>query len=131
MAGTYVRLNRTVMKRMGREASAAAAWRATQSAARLARENIAKKDRIATGEMLRSIKAEKVGYAKYKVGSDKSYAKYQEFGVRPFGPKRAKVLRFKPKRQNFYVFAHWVRGFEGAHFLRDALRSLSLSDWLP
>lgn len=66
----------------------------------------------------------------WEVGSKKDYFKYHEWGTRDHGPRRARVLRFKPGGSSDFVFAKWVRGIRAGHFLQNALGSLSESDYL-
>lgn len=98
-----------------------------------AKRNITAKGRVDTGRLRNSIVAE---YSRstatqiwWKVGSNLNYAIYQEEGTRAHGPRRARVLRFKPKGSNSFVFAKRVRGVTPAHFLKDALERLSASDY--
>lgn len=87
--------------------------------------------RTNTGAMQRSVKIKKQADAWYKVYSDLHYTIYQEKGIGPVTPTRAKALRFKPKGSGSFVFAMRTRGFDGGHFFRRALRSLRLPDFLP
>ena len=100
-----------------------------RSIRRRVRSNIVQAGRVDTGEMIRSIKAEQAGNGRWKVYTRLPYAKYQEHGIGPVTPKRAKALRFKPKGSGVFVFAQRTRGFPGAHFFRDAFRSASLRDF--
>lgn len=93
------------------------------------RANIRASGRRNTGKMHDSIRVVQTGDAKYSVGSDLPYYKFQEFGRGPVRPIRAKFLRFKPKGSNKFVFAKYVRPDPGGHFLRDARRALSLRDF--
>jgi hypothetical protein len=76
-----------------------------------------------------------------RVGTDVSYAQFVEEGTGLYGPrhakiypKRAKVLVFTPRKKSAsgsfikaknrtQVFARWVRGSRGVHFLRDGLKA--------
>lgn len=100
---------------------------------RRARKNIIRKGRVDTGRLRDSIEV-KVDRqtnteAMYSVGSSVPYARYQEEGIGPVYPRRAKVLRFKPKGSSTFVFAHRTRGFKGAFFMREAWRSLRTRDF--
>ena len=98
-----------------------------------ARDNLVKAGRYRTGALLLSLKAKTVlranGRVAFLVGSDMPYAVFQEKGVGPFGPKRAKVLRFKPKGSGAYVFARYVKGFKGAFYFKKALAKVNIRDF--
>lgn len=102
-----------------------------------ARSNIVAAGRVDTGELGRSGKVLKVPtdhplVAKYSVTFNAPYAGWQEEGVKgPIVPKKAKALRFKPKGSSVFIFRKSVKGFPGAHFMRDALRALTIRDFLP
>lgn len=81
--------------------------------------------------MKRSVHTKKQANGWYKVYSDLHYTIYQEKGIGPVTPVRAKALRFKPKGSGQFVFAQRTKGFPGGHFFRNAMRSLSLQDFLP
>lgn len=85
--------------------------------------------RIDTGLLRNSIRTQRVGDAHWQVGSDVDYALYQHEGVRPFGPKRKRFLRFIPKGGSTYVFAKRVRGFRGIKYLTRALDRLTARDF--
>jgi hypothetical protein len=57
------------------------------------------------------------------------YAKYQEFGTRAHGPKRAKFMVFQIRGSGPLIFAKWVRGVTPAHFMRDAIQAVKASDY--
>lgn len=57
------------------------------------------------------------------------YSAYQEYGTRAHGPVRAKFLVFTPKGSSKKVFAKWVRGVTGIHFMRRAAQLLKPSDF--
>lgn len=100
-----------------------------------ARRNLRAADRHRTGALGRSIKVTKMATStpmkpKFRVGTNLQYGRYQEWGIGPVVPKRAKVLRFKPKGSNTFVFAMRTRGFKGAHFMRDAYRATTKKDFL-
>jgi hypothetical protein len=44
-------------------------------------------------------------------------------------PRRAKMLRFRPKGSGTFVFARSVAGVKGVPYLKDALNSLTISDF--
>jgi len=110
-----------------------AAARAAEATRRVAQANIRAKDRINTGAMMNNMRVEKVDGGlepRYKItpGGD-GYAKYQEFGTRAHGPKRAKVMAFKIRGKGPTIFAKWVRGVTAAHFMRDAIQAVKASDY--
>lgn len=100
-----------------------------------AKQNITSAGRVDTGALRNDIKTRRIssegGGVWYEVGSDLPYAVFQHEGVRgPVLPRRAKVLRFKPKGSKSFVFARSTKGFKGVPFLTDALRALSEQDYL-
>lgn len=109
--------------------------RAVQAAAYVtrdrARSNLAAAGRHATGALSRSIEARQAGPFTWTVGSPLEYAVYQEFGVGPIRPRRAKILRFKPKGSAVHIFRPYSSGFPPAYFLRGAYRSLTTADFVP
>lgn len=110
--------------------------------------------RVNTGLLMQSIESRQVTKnafrVTYEVGSRLSYAITQHEGVEgPVLPKRALVLRFKPKpgspppppkigkngkvlkrkpNPGGWVFARSTKGFEGIHYLTRALDKLSARD---
>ena len=114
--------------------SAKAARRAARLTAQRARANVSRAGRIDTGRMRQSIEVHTENrrrlHPAYVVGPRVAYAKYQEHGTRAHGPKNAKVMRFTPKGSNKVVFAKWVKGVKPAHFMRDALNSVKVRDFV-
>lgn len=110
-----------------------AVQRAAGRARDYARENLTKDGRVDTGRLRNSIRYERRSrgdrVSNYVVGSDLQYAIFQEEGTRAHGPRRAKVMRFKPKGGSAFVFARWVRGVTASHFLRRAAQRLSPRDF--
>lgn len=78
----------------------------------------------------RKVRADGTG-ATWEVGSNQPYTIFQEKGTRAHGPVRARFLVFTPKGSNVTVFAKWVRGVTGAHFLRNAVNAATVQDFLP
>ena len=112
------------------------AGRAAQRTSTRIRGNIVSSGRVNTGAMLASTKARRDKrsnriHPAYLVGPSKFYTKYQEFGTRAHGPVKAKALRFRPKGSGSFVYAKWVRGVTGAHFVQRALDDLTVADFLP
>ena len=132
MAANRVRVNLNHPKAMAyiRERGRASVLRAAQTTQRRARANLARSGRINTGALTQSIDIRVTGPMRYSIGSDLPYAIYQEKGIGPVYPVRAKALRFKPKGSNVFVFAQRTRGFEGAHYMRKAYRSLTVADFM-
>lgn len=111
-----------------------AVWRAAGKVRDRAKKNITNAGRVNTGALRNSVTAQRVRGGRagvwYEVGSNLAYAIYQHEGTQgPIYPKRATVLRFKPKGSNTYVFAKKVQGVTGVPYLTDALRSLTISDF--
>lgn len=98
-----------------------------------AKMNITRAGRVDTGALRNSIVARRITGRSgvwYEVGSDLPYAIYQHEGVTgPIVPRRAKVLRFKPKGSGAFVFAPSVSGFKGEPYLTQALDSLTINDF--
>lgn len=94
-----------------------------------ARRNIAKLGRIDTGRMSQAMYSKRTGQLEYEVGSPVHYAGYQEHGTKGHGPRRAKVMRFKPKGGKGFVFAKYVRGITPGKFLENALKDLTPDDF--
>lgn len=113
--------------------SEAAEWAARRTRNRV-RHEIRKSGRIDTGRMHDSIEISEARRARnrvtYNVGSALDYTLYQNEGIGPVYPVRAKVLRFKPKGSNQYVFARRTRGFKGAKFYQKALSHLRAQDYV-
>lgn len=127
---TRIVINQFAAARLGLLCADESAQRAASISARRARRNTWAAQRIKTGALSRSYTSRKMAMAHYKVYSPLFYADYQEWGVRPFGPKRAQYLRFVPKGGTQFVFAKWVRGFPGGHMLRNTLNQLNVGDFL-
>jgi hypothetical protein len=111
------------------------AKRAAHHAQRRAKAGIVAAGRVRTGAMLASIRVKKMRNpsplsSSYRVGSDLKYTVYQERGVRAVHARPGGVLVFKPKGVNSFVFARSTKGFPGAHFMRDAVRSLTVSSFV-
>lgn len=93
-------------------------------------EEVIRARRVRTGALASSWEMTQVGPAAYRIWSPVPYAKYQEWGVGPFGPKTKSHLAFVPKGGTKVVFAKHVKGFKGAHMMQKALGRLSLRDFL-
>lgn len=100
----------------------------------LAKMDLTRTNRIDTGRLRNSIISQRVsapaGQVRYEVGSPLPYAIYQHEGVKgPVYPRRAKVLRFKPKGSNHFVFAQHTKGFMGVPYLTRSLARLTVNDF--
>lgn len=94
------------------------------------------KGRIDVGDLRRSIEVTESVFddnrAIFRVGSRLPYALAQHNGVKgPIRPRRAKVLRFKPKGSKTFVFARQVKGFTGIYYLTNALKVTKPSEFRP
>ena len=112
-----------------------AVWRASGRVRDRAKMNVRNAPRVDTGAMMNSIVGRRLRGGKagvwYEVGSALPYAIYQHEGTTgPIVPRRAKVLRFKGSGGSF-VFTKSVRGVTGVPFLTDALKTLTINDFLP
>jgi HK97 gp10 family phage protein len=132
-SGVRLRLDAKAAITYADSQSQKAARRAARIAVQRAKSNVARKGRIDTGRMRASIEVHsekrKRLHPAYVVGPRVKYGKYQEFGTRAHGPKKARVMRFTPKGSNRVVYARWVRGVKAAHFMRDALNSVNVRDY--
>lgn len=113
-----------------------AVWRAAGVVRDRAKVNITTAGRIDTGAMRNDIQARRLRGGRagvwYEVGGTLPYTIYQHQGVEgPIVPRRAKVLRFKPGGSSTFIFRPQVNGFRGEPFLTDALKTLTLNDFLP
>lgn len=115
----------------------ASAYRAASRVAARANANVRAAGRVATGQLAQSYVARQSRnprgqfQAGYEVSSPLERALWQEEGIGPVVPKRASVLRFKPKGSSVFIFRPRTKGFPGAHQLRDAYNAIGLSDYLP
>jgi hypothetical protein len=135
-AKVEVRLDTRLINPMLANLSDATAKRAAIRVRDRARSNVVAKGRVNTGRLLHSITARSMvrpaaGSARYAVGSSLDYASYQEEGIGPVHARPGHVLRFRPKGSAVFIFRPRTRGFPGAHFMRDAYRSIKLQDFLP
>ena len=130
-----IELNRSEIARLKRRVTHTGAKAAATIARDRARQNIARKGRVNTGAMMRKVNVREVlrsdDKSIFEVIAEAEYSGYQEEGIGPVYPVRAKFLRFKPKGKSTFVFAKKTRGFKGAHFMRDAMRAVKLSDFMP
>ena len=97
-----------------------------------AKRNVRAAGRVDTGALMQSIQVQQLQQGpvqRWKIYSPLDYATYQHEGVKPFGPRRAKVLRWKAKAGGGYVFSKRSSGVKATPFLREAAESLSIGDF--
>lgn len=98
-----------------------------------AKRNLTTDGSVDTGRLRQSVRYQRIpssrGSVTYEVGTDVFYGEYLEEGTRAHGPRRARVLRFKPKGASGFVFARRVRGVRATRWLSRALSRLSASDY--
>lgn len=98
-----------------------------------AKRNLTTDGSVDTGRLRQSVRYQRIpssrGSVTYEVGTDVFYGEYLEEGTRDHGPRRARVLRFKPKGASGFVFARRVRGVRATRWLSRALSRLSASDY--
>lgn len=98
-----------------------------------AKRNLTADGSVDTGRLRQSVRYQRIpssrGSVTYEVGTDVFYGEYLEEGTRDHGPRRARVLRFKPKGASGFVFARRVRGVRATRWLSRALSRLSASDY--
>ncbi len=133
---TYVRVRFKGPIRADKVADIAkrAALKATKRTQGRIQRNIKAAGRVDTGRMVNSVTIERVPgkhplNPTFSVGARTPYAAYQEFGTRAHGPATKRFMAFNPKGSRSTVFAKWVRGVRGAHFVRNAARLIRPSDF--
>lgn len=89
---------------------------------------------VNTGALRQDIKSYALSaspvHSTHRVASDMRYSEWQHQGVRgPIVPRRAKVLRFKPKGARTFIFRPRTRGFPGTFFLTRAAAKLKVRDF--
>lgn len=112
-----------------------AAYSAAQKARGYVISEIRAAGRVKTGRMIAGMQVRKVAggplLSRYEVSSSAPYTMFQNDGTRPHGPVRAKVLAFVPKGGSQVVFAKWVKGVQGAHFMEKGLARVRAQDFQP
>lgn len=131
-----VTMNKAEFQRMNdRGTIAQGTWKAAGRTRDRAKMELTTQGRVNTGRLRNSVVARRVrGRRKgvfYEVGSPLKEAIHQHEGTRAHGPRRAKLLRFKPKGAKAFVFAKRVRGVKPSKFLTRALQKLRTSDFIP
>lgn len=118
------------LERRFRREEVESARRAADATEKRVKDNIISSGRVDTGRMHDTIHQEQAGPTHIKVVSGAPYTIYQEKGIGPVRPTKAKALRFKPKGSGTFVFAMRTKGFPGAHFFGKAFRAIRLQDFL-
>ena len=67
----------------------------------------------------------------YEVGSPLKIVDWQEMGVGPIYPRKAKALRFQPRGRSYFIFVKSTKGIPEHRFIRAALRQLTARDCIP
>lgn len=90
--------------------------------------------RVDTGQLRNQVESEtylKGDEVVARVTSHAGHTLYVHEGTTgPIRPRRARVLRFKPRGARAYVFVPEVSGIKATPFLTDALAELTISDLL-
>lgn len=134
-----VSLNEAALRGLAETQVAEAQQRAAARVRDLAKAEITAAGRVGVGDMRDMIDAETVvegTTVRSRVTARAKHSVYQHRGTgihgpsgQPIVPRRAKVLRFKPKGAQTFVFAREVEGVEPLPFLTNALARLDLSAW--
>lgn len=99
-----------------------------------AKLNLTAAGRVDTGQLRNQVESETVLRGQdvvSRVVSRAAHTMYVHDGTTgPIVPRRARVLRFKPRGAVAYVFTPQVEGIAATPFLTDALRELSIDDIL-
>ena len=111
-----------------------AAYKAAQKARGYIIAEIRAANRVKTGRMQSGMQVRTIASSdlarRYEVSSSAPYTIFQNNGTRAHGPRTAKALRFIPKGGSDYVYAKWVRGIQGAHFMEKGVARVRASDFL-
>lgn len=125
-----VNIDMSKLERRFRRDEEEAVRRAADVTEKRVKDNIISSGRVDTGRMHDTIHQERLGPKRIKIASEAPYTIYQEKGIGPVTPTKAKALRFKPKGSGTFVFAMRTKGFPGAHFFGKAFRAIRLQDFL-
>lgn len=110
-----------------------AAYLAAQKARGYIISEIQKAGRIDTGRMIAGLQVRKVATGplvrRFEVSSSAPYTMFQNDGTRAHGPRRANFMVFSPKGGGGVVFAKWVKGIQGAHFMEKGLARVRAGDF--
>jgi hypothetical protein len=111
-----------------------AAYKAAQHARGYIMSEIRSAGRVDTGKMIAGMQVRKIGSTAlkvaYEVSSSAPYTMFQNAGTRAHGPRTKKMLAFVPKGGSKVVFAKWVRGVTGAHFMEKGLMRVRMEDFV-
>ncbi len=149
--GVTVRLQNLTLDQARITAPGSVVYRSVQRAAARTRDrakvNLTRTGRIDTGRLRNSIAYEMMVFqgrtaggqfasnmVSATIGTDVEYARYIHDGTANNGtgfiyPRRAKVLRFKPRGAPGFVYARRVRGIKATPFLAEALEQVKVSDF--
>lgn len=133
-ASVRIKWNNPAIKKVTKDVAEQSVARAAGRTRDRAKTIIHQAGRVDEGSLANSLYSKRLGFVDggyaYEVGSELPYAIYQHEGVKgPVYPRRAKVLRFKPKGSNEYVFARSTKGFKGVPFLEKARAMLTMEDY--
>ena len=96
------------------------------------KQNIVDANNIDVGRLYQSISAwftSETNRAVAYIGTELFYAKWVNRGRGWVFPRRAKMLRFKPKGSGVFIFAKQARPYAGSRFLDKAQEALRDSDF--
>ena len=136
------RLNESEVEAAVRHHVTKAVRRAQRRTRDRAKAELTKAGRVDTGRLRNSIVSEVVEPSgqvlRGRVVADVDYADYVHQGTgvygprgRPIVPRRARVLRWRPRGSSAFVFRPEVRGVEPTPFLKRARERVNPSDYLP
>lgn len=131
MAKVRVEIDRAKLDRILTDARTESSHRGALATSKKVKENITRSGRVDTGRMRNQVSARKSREGWWMVQGSAPYTGFQEFGTGPRIYPKGKFLVFKPKGSNSFVFAKSVRGVSAGNFFKNALASLSVSDFLP
>lgn len=111
-----------------------AAYLAAQKARGYVISEIQKAGRVDTGRMIAGLQVRKVASGpllrRFEVSSSAPYTMFQNDGTRAHGPRNAEFMVFTPKGGGGIVFAKWVKGVQGAHFMEKGLARVRVADYV-
>ncbi|QSM01228.1 hypothetical protein QDA08_gp33 [Microbacterium phage NoodlelyBoi] len=111
-----------------------AAYRGAQKTRGFIISEIRAAGRVKTGRMIQGMQVRTIGSSdlirRYEVSSSAPYTIFQNNGTRAHGPRTKQVMRFIPKGGSQFVFAKWVRGIVGAHFMEKGAARVRASDFV-
>lgn len=135
------RLNESEVEAAVRHHVTKAVRRAQRRTRDRAKAELTKAGRVDTGRLRNSIVSEVVEPSGHvlrgRVVADTTYAGYVHEGTGVYGsgqpivPRRARVLRFRPRGATAFVFRPEVSGIEPTPFLKRARERVNAADYLP